>query len=39
MNVNRVLFLKSNDSQKFYSSNKPGDFTTKNNSSIGSSGE
>ena len=29
MNVNRVLFFKSNDSQKFYSSNKPGDFTTK----------
>ena len=29
MNVNRVLFLKSNDSQKDYSSNKPGDFTTK----------
>ena len=29
MNVNRVLFFKSNDSQKQYSSNKPGDFTTK----------
>ena len=29
MNVNRVLFFKSNGSQKFYSSNKPGDFTTK----------
>ena len=29
MNVNRVLFFKSNDPQKQYSSNKPGDFTTK----------
>ena len=29
MNVNRVLFFKSNDSQKQYSSNQPGDFTTK----------
>ena len=29
MNVNRVLFFKSNDSQKQYSLNKPGDFTTK----------
>ena len=29
MNVNRVLFFKSNDSQKQYSSNKPGNFTTK----------
>ena len=29
MNVNRVLFFKSNDSQKQYSSNKPGDFTPK----------
>ena len=29
MNVNSVLFFKSNDSQQQYSSNKPGDFTTK----------
>ena len=29
MNVNRVLFFKSNGTQKQYSSNKPGDFTTK----------
>ena len=29
MNVNRVLVFKSNETKKQYSSNKPGDFTTK----------
>ena len=29
MNVNRVLVFKSNAAKKHYSSNKPGDFTTK----------
>ena len=29
MNVNRVLFFKSNEAKKRSSSNKPGDFTTK----------
>ena len=29
MNVNRVLFFKSNEAKKQHSSNKPGDFTTK----------
>ena len=29
MNVNRVLFFKSNEAKKQNSSNKPGDFTTK----------
>ena len=29
MNVNRVLFFKSNEAKKQYFLNKPGDFTTK----------
>ena len=30
MNVNRVLFFKSNEAKKQYSFNKPGDFTMSN---------